>query len=71
MTKTKKAGAAGRYGPRYGSMIKKEVNKVLNASKGKHICPACKKKKLKRVSAGIWTCSTCGAKIAGKAYTPE
>ncbi len=71
MAKTKKAGAAGRYGPRYGSTIKKEINKVEKESKKKHACPSCQKKTLKRVSAGIWKCTKCGTKLAGKSYTPE
>ena len=71
MARTKKAGAAGRYGPRYGSTIKKEINKVLKTSKIKHVCPECQKKTLKRVIAGIWECTKCKAKIAGKAYTPN
>lgn len=71
MGRTKKTGAAGKYGARYGVTIKKEVNKVLQASKQKHTCPNCMKKTLKRVAAGVWQCAFCRTKMAGKAYTPK
>ena len=70
MARTKKVGSAGRYGPRYGATIKKEISKLENLSKIRHTCPVCMKKTLKRENAGIWICTKCGAKFAGKAFVP-
>jgi large subunit ribosomal protein L37Ae len=36
--------------------------------KAKKECPSCSSMKLKRVSVGIWRCSTCGFTVAGGAY---
>jgi len=69
--KTKKVGAAGRYGVRYGRTLKLKIVAVEKKQKKKHICPTCKKPGMKRVTSGIWSCSKCGAKIAGKAYRPS
>ncbi|MBL7160343.1 MAG: 50S ribosomal protein L37ae [Candidatus Aenigmarchaeota archaeon] len=65
---TKKVGITGKYGPRYGRVIREKVAKVTK--KKKHSCPHCKRPSLKREAAGIWLCKKCGLKIAGKAYKP-
>lgn len=67
MARTKKVGAAGRFGTRYGTKIRARINK-LHAERDTS-CPACLRNSLKRESAGIWKCSKCGVKFAGKAYT--
>lgn len=67
--KTKKAGSAGRYGPRYGAKIRKKVRDVEKHQKAKQQCPVCKIGNVKRLAKGIFKCKKCNAKIAGKAYT--
>ena len=69
MARTKKVGAAGRYGSRYGRKIRQMVNKT--GTQKRFRCPSCTKLTLKRESAGIWSCRSCGTKLAGKAYKPE
>ena len=67
---TKKVRSAGRFGPRYGRRIR---NKIVAIEKDKHVmkCPICLKlKSLKRVASGIWYCTKCDNKFAGKAYKP-
>jgi len=71
LRKTKKVGAAGRFGPRYGRKIRDSVRKVEEKSKAKHSCPQCGKISLKRVSTGIWECTKCKTKLAGGAYVPQ
>ncbi len=70
MGRTKKVGLSGRYGPRYGRKVKVELIPIEVEQKKSHTCPVCKRPALKRVVAGIWQCKKCGAKIAGRAYTP-
>ncbi len=69
MARTKKVGIAGRYGSRYGRKIRQRIIKV--GTQKRFRCPSCMKLTLKRESAGIWGCTRCGTKMAGKAYKPE
>jgi large subunit ribosomal protein L37Ae len=69
--RTKKAGAAGRFGPRYGTKVRKRVQAVESGLRRSHRCPSCGAQKAQRVSAGIWQCRRCGAKFAGAAYRPS
>jgi len=66
--KTKKVGLTGRYGPRYGTSIKKKVLKVERSKNAKKKCPNCLKDGMSRLSSGVWMCKKCGTKVAGKAY---
>ncbi len=68
---TKKAGAAGRFGPRYGTRVKKRLNAIEQEMRRPHRCPRCGALKIKRVGTAIWQCRRCGAKFAGAAYTPS
>lgn len=70
MVKTKKVGSTGRWGARYGLMIRKRVLVIEQIQRGKHKCPFCLKFAVKRLASGIWHCKHCGAKFAGKAYEP-
>ena len=68
--KTKKVGSTGRFGPRYGSQLKKRFLKVENNMRAVHKCPDCASPKVKRKSVGIWTCKKCGLHFAGGAWVP-
>ncbi len=58
-----------RYGARYGRSIKERYSIIEDEQKKLYECPQCGKLKLKRLSKGIWQCTKCNAKIAGKAYS--
>lgn len=58
-----------RYGARYGRSLKERYSLIEDEQKKLYDCPECGKPKLKRVSKGIWQCTKCNAKIAGKAYS--
>ena len=58
-----------RFGVRYGRTTRNRVAKIEALQKAEYKCPYCNYTKVKRVSAGIWSCSKCGAKFAAKAYT--
>lgn len=70
--RTKSVGIVGRYGPRYGSTLRKRVKKVLERRYAPHKCPVCGTVgRVYRISTGIWACKKCGAKWAGGAYVPK
>jgi large subunit ribosomal protein L37Ae len=71
MGKKKKVGSTGRLGPKYGRKIRVRLKNIEQKHKVLYICPSCKKKALKRLSAGIWECKKCKTKIAGGAYSPQ
>jgi large subunit ribosomal protein L37Ae len=67
---TKKVGSTGRFGARYGRGVKVVVEKIERKQRTTYVCPSCKGKSLKRISAGIWKCRKCNAKFSGGAYSP-
>lgn len=69
--RTEKAGTAGRFGARYGVVVRNRVKAIEAHQKARHECPECHHKSVKRVSAGIWQCSRCGNKFAAAAYSPK
>lgn len=69
--RTKKAGTAGRFGARYGVIVRNRVKTIEAHQKMRHECPVCHHISVKRVSAGIWECSRCKTKFAAGAYTPR
>ena len=70
MTK-KVSNSAGRFGPRYGNMLRKKVNDVESQSRARHDCVYCgKAKSVKRQAYGIWKCGACEKVFVGGAYTP-
>lgn len=71
MGRTKAVGSAGRYGPKYGSTLRKRVLAIELKAKEQR-CPKCKSiNTLKREAAGIWICKACGVKFAGGAYVAQ
>jgi large subunit ribosomal protein L37Ae len=69
--RTKKVGIAGRYGPRYGVRIRKQMAAVTSAKNKSYECPRCRHMAVKRVSTGVWKCRRCDLKFAGGAYSPN
>ena len=70
MSGTKKIGAAGRYGVRYGRSIRAGILKTHAARHFPHRCPNCRKTAIVRQAAGIWSCKKCALVFAGKAQKP-
>ncbi len=72
MGRTKTVGPAGRFGPRYGSTIRKKVKMIEVKMRAPVRCPRCRTPgTLKRLSVGVWTCRFCGLTFAGGAYVPQ
>lgn len=71
--RTKKAGWTGRYGPRYGSTVRKRVRLIMEKMKGRNLkCPRCETVgSVFRESTGIWYCRKCSARFTGGAYYTE
>jgi large subunit ribosomal protein L37Ae len=64
-----KLGSASRFKARYGSSLKKIFAKIESKYKNKKLkCPHCHKLGVKRLAAGIWNCTKCNTKFAGRAY---
>lgn len=68
--RTKKVGAVGRFGSRYGIKIRKQILEVELRERAHHLCPTCNEMRVRRAGTGVWLCRHCGAKFAGGAYTP-
>lgn len=68
--KLRKAGITGKYGARYGAVVRKRAKALMEGMKSKDVrCPRCATKgKLERLSTGIWHCKKCEAKFTGGAY---
>ena len=65
---TKKISHSGRFGFRYGTVVKARVNKIEDKQRHKQKCPFCKYSSLKREHTGIWHCKKCGKTFASHAY---
>jgi len=59
-----------RFGARYGSTVRKRVEKIEQKKKARYTCPNCRKKALEWEAVGIWVCRKCGFKMAGAAFEP-
>ncbi len=66
---TRKVGITGRYGPRYGVKIRKQIKSVSRHRAKPQRCPECQAHSVKRVASGIWHCKHCGLKFAASAYS--
>ncbi|MAG02666.1 50S ribosomal protein L37ae [Candidatus Pacearchaeota archaeon] len=65
--RTKKVKAAGRFGARYGTRVRKKIAQVESTQRTKQECSFCKGT-AKRIAAGIWQCKKCDKKFTGHAY---
>ena len=68
--RTVKVGSSGRFGARYGDVVRNRVKNIEKVQKMRHECPVCYHVSVRRDSSGIWSCSRCGAKFASGAYSP-
>lgn len=70
--KTKKVGITGRYGPRYGSTLKKRAKICMDSQRKRYECNFCGKQSLRRQAVGIWQCraKNCRMISTGGAYAP-
>lgn len=64
-------GSTGKFGPRYGTKIRKLAVEVERKLRQRYRCPSCGALRVKRVSTSIWQCRRCGVKFAGAAYSPS
>ena len=62
-------GSVKRFGSRYGLTLRQKLGKIEAEQRKKHVCPYCKKRAVKRLSAGIWYCKKEGKKFTSMAYT--
>lgn len=69
--RTRKVGAAGKFGSRYGKKIREDFVKIESLKKTSWECPRCLKKRVRRLAAGVWECDACKHRFAGKAYKPS
>lgn len=68
MVKTKKVGAAGRFGARYGIRVRKRIAEIEKKQRKKQCCPYCKHLGTKRLAKGLWLCNKCKRKFSAGAY---
>ncbi len=71
MGRTKKVGAAGRYGTRYGLKIRRRVAEIEAIQRRRARCPRCGHVAVRRKSTGIYVCKKCGYTFTGGAYVIE
>ncbi|MEM2637521.1 MAG: 50S ribosomal protein L37ae [Candidatus Korarchaeota archaeon] len=69
--RTKKVGIAGTLRHLYGATLRKRWAVVTSKARAKYRCPKCQALAVKRVAAGIWSCSKCGNKYVAEAYSGE
>jgi large subunit ribosomal protein L37Ae len=68
---TKKVGSAGRFGPRYGGVMRKQVATIEKVQKAAHPCERCGAVAVYREGTAIWRCQKCSHTFAGGAYSPS
>jgi len=57
---------------KFGARIRKLADAADATRKAWHECPKCRKRKLKHGQTyAVWKCRSCGATIAGGAYSPH
>ena len=70
MPRKKKKSYGLRLRTRGGASVRKRWTRIMTTMKSPHKCPSCASRSVKRVSAGIWSCTKCGYRFAGGAYQP-
>jgi large subunit ribosomal protein L37Ae len=68
--KSKLLKAAGRFGVRYGQLVKRRIANIESKQRKKQKCLFCNGH-AKRSSKGIWECKKCGKRFAAHAYYLE
>jgi large subunit ribosomal protein L37Ae len=66
--RTKKVGAAGWMGPRYGIRIRRRYLEVEQSRLQSYACPKCSAVTVRRVGTGLFRCSRCETTFASEAY---
>jgi large subunit ribosomal protein L37Ae len=69
--RTKKVGATGWMGPRYGIRIRRRVLEIDRQKIRPSGCPRCSTMTLQRVASGIFECRRCGTRFVSNAYVFE
>ncbi|MCU0642361.1 MAG: 50S ribosomal protein L37ae [archaeon] len=67
-SKTKKVGAAGRFGAGYGTNVRKNLNAIEVLQRKRQKSPFCPSGYAVRIAPGIWKCEKTGKIFAGPAY---
>jgi len=67
--KKKKIKSAGKFGPGYGTRVRKNYNVIEESQRKRQTSPFYAKARVKRIAAGIWKCLKTGKIFAGPAYT--
>ncbi len=57
-----------KFNVRGGAKWRKAYNKIRAKKTARYQCPSCGKEAVKRESAGVWACKSCGSKFAGGSY---
>ena len=70
MAKKGKLGGAKTWGARYGRKLREKVASIRAITSSKSKCPYCAYFAVRRQAVGIFYCTKCDAKFAGKAYAP-
>mmetsp|Transcript_3640 Transcript_3640/g.7394 ORF Transcript_3640/g.7394 Transcript_3640/m.7394 type:complete len:83 (+) Transcript_3640:107-355(+) len=65
---SKKFNISKKFGPRYGSALRRRFLIYERQKKKKYFCILCGENKIKRKTIGIWTCSNCKNAFSGGAF---
>lgn len=71
MARTVKLKSTARFGAGYGKTVKERLLAIEKKQKKRQKCPYCKKQSVKAIAKGIWVCSRCNKKFAGRLYYLE
>lgn len=66
-----RVGSAGRFGARYGRVVRRRVAQIESDTNDDHDCPECDSDAVSRAGTGIWECDSCGYAFAGGCFRPE